>query len=134
MNIEELKASCTDENFIKIFNFLMEYLTKETSVLKNELNEIKEYNHKILMECTTREQRLAIGFYKPSKEEYEELINEEIEFIQRMTDTSKDLFKNYYFTFDENSKKHSLLHYFFLKNKSLSYQNVSKLSDRIGNL
>ncbi|MDH6457904.1 hypothetical protein M2102_001536 [Fusobacterium sp. PH5-7] len=133
-NIKELIANCTDENFIKIFNFLMEDFTKEIRLLKNNLNEIKEYNHKILMKCTTREQRLAIGFYKPSKEEYEELINEEIEIIQRMTNTSKDLFKNYYFTFDENSKKSSLLHYFFLKNNDLNYQSISELSDRIGNL
>lgn len=133
-NIKELIANCTDENFIKIFNFLMEDFTKEIRLLKNNLNEIKEYNHKILMKCTTREQRLAIGFYKPSKEEYEELINEEIEIIQRMTNTSKDLFKNYYFTFDENSKKSSLLHYFFLKNKDLNYQSISELSDRIENL
>lgn len=133
-NIKELIANCTDENFIKIFNFLMEDFTKEIRLLKNNLNEIKEYNHKILMKCTTREQRLAIGFYKPSKEEYEELINEEIEIIQRMTNTSKDLFKNYYFTFDENSKKSSLLHYFFLKNNDLNYQSISELSDRIENL
>lgn len=133
-NIKELTANCTDENFIKIFKFLMEDFTKEIRLLKNNLNEIKEYNHKILMECTTREQRLAIGFYKPSKEEYEELINEEIEIIQRMTNTSKDLFKNYYFTFDENSKKSSLLHYFFLKNNDLNYQSISELSDRIENL
>lgn len=133
-NIKELIANCTDKNFIKIFNFLMEDFTKEIRLLKNNLNEIKEYNHKILMKCTTREQRLAIGFYKPSKEEYEELINEEIEIIQRMTNTSKDLFKNYYFTFDENSKKSSMLHYFFLKNKDLNYQSISELSDRIGNL
>lgn len=134
MNIEELKASCTDQNFIKMFDFLMEHLTKETSVLKNELNEIKKYNHKILMECTTKEQRLAIGFYKPSKEEYEELINEEIEIIQKMTSTPKELFKNYYFTFDENSKKSTLLHYFFLRNENLSFQNISELSDRVGAL
>lgn len=134
MNIEELKASCTDQNFIKMFDFLMERLTKETSVLKNELNEIKKYNHKILMECTTKEQRLAIGFYKPSKEEYEELVNEEIEIIQKMTNTPKELFKNYYFTFDEDSKKSTLLHYFFLQNKDLSFQSISELSDRIGAL
>lgn len=134
MNIEELKASCTDQNFTKIFDFLMEYLTKETSVLKNELSEIKKYNHKILMECTTKAQRLAIGFYRPSKEEYEELINEEIEIIQKMTSTPKELFKNYYFTFDENSKKSTLLHYFFLRNKNLSFQNISELSDRVGAL
>ena len=134
MNIEELKASCTDQNFIKMFDFLMEHLTKETSVLKNELNEIKKYNHKILMECTTKEQRLAIGFYKPSKEEYEELINEEIEIIQKMTSTPKELFKNYYFTFDENSKRSTLLHYFFLRNENLSFQNISELSDRVGAL
>lgn len=134
MNIEELNASCTDQNFIKMFDFLMEHLTKETSVLKNELNEIKKYNHKILTECTTREQRLAIGFYKPSKEEYEELINEEIEIIQKMTSTPKELFKNYYFTFDENSKRSTLLHYFFLQNENLSFQNISELSDRVGAL
>lgn len=134
MNIEELKASCTDQNFIKMLDFLMEHLTQETSVLKNELNEIKKYNHKILMECTTKEQRLAIGFYKPSKEEYEELINEEIEIIQKMTSTPKELFKNYYFTFDENSKKSTLLHYFFLRNENLSFQNISELSDRVGAL
>ncbi|MDU1911922.1 BREX system Lon protease-like protein BrxL [Fusobacterium sp.] len=134
MNIEELKASCTDQNFIKMFDFLMERLTKETSVLKNELNEIKKYNHKILMECTTKEQRLAIGFYKPSKEEYEELINEEIEIIQKMTSTHKELFKNYYFTFDKNSKRSTLLHYFFLRNENLSFQNISELSDRVGAL
>lgn len=134
INIEELKAICTDKNFLKIFDFLMEYFTKETRVLKNNLNEIKEYNHKILMECTTREQRLAIGFYKPTKEEYEDLINEEIEIIQRMTNTPKDFFKNYYFTFDEYSKESALLHYFFLQNETLSFQSIFELSDRIGNL
>lgn len=86
------------------------------------------------MECTTREQRLAIGFYKPTKEEYEDLINEEIEIIQRMTNTPKDFFKNYYFTFDEYSKKSALLHYFFLQNETLSFQSIFELSDRIGNL
>ena len=86
------------------------------------------------MECTTKEQRLAIGFYKPSKEEYEELVNEEIEIIQKMTNTPKELFKNYYFTFDEDSKKSTLLHYFFLQNKDLSFQSISELSDRIGAL
>lgn len=134
IDIEELKATCADKNFLKMFDFLMEHFTKETRVLKNNLNEIKEYNHKILMECTTREQRLAIGFYKPSKEEYEDLINEEIEIIQRMTNTPKDFFKNYYFTFDEYSKKSALLHYFFLQNETLSFQSIFELSDRIGNL
>ena len=133
-NIKELIANCADKNFLKMFDFLMEHFTKETRVLKNNLNEIKEYNHKILMECTTREQRLAIGFYKPSKEEYEDLINEEIEIIQRMTNTPKDFFKNYYFTFDEYSKKSALLHYFFLQNETLSFQSIFELSDRIGNL
>lgn len=134
MNIEELKTNCRDDILLKIINFSMENFTKEIKVLKNELKKLKEYNHKILMECTTREERLAIGFYKPTKEEYEELINEGIEIIQRMTNTSKELFKNYYFIFDEYSKRISLLHYFFLQNENLSFQSIFELSNRIAKL
>lgn len=134
MNIEELKTSCRDDVLFKAINFSMDNFTKEIKALKNELNKIKEYNHKILMECTTREQRLSINFYKPSKEECEELINEEIEIIQRMTNTPKDFFKSYYFIFNESSRKISLLHYFFLQNENLSFQSIFELSDRIAKL